>query len=115
MEPTQCRPEGAACVYGPGRRDPHTVLTPVQLPSLDVEALSLTARVLGHPALPTPVRDLVTVYAGAGAPDDLRADPCDLVARLAGLAGLLAPCPVRAAQLLAARLLIVQRRGSPRC
>lgn len=68
VESTQCRPEGAACVYGPGRREPHTVLAPLQLPSLDVEALSLTARVLGHPALPTPLRNLVTVYAGAGAP-----------------------------------------------
>jgi hypothetical protein len=113
VESTQCRPEGAACVHGPGRSDPDTVLTPLQLPSLDVEALSLTARVLGHPALPTPLRDLVTLYAGVGVPDDVPADPCALVARLAGLAGLLMPCPVPAARMLAARLVILQRRGEP--
>ncbi|MGY1836359.1 hypothetical protein ACI79P_14770 [Blastococcus sp. SYSU DS0510] len=113
VESTQCRPAGAACVYGPGRRDPHTVLRPLQLPALDVEALSLTARVLGHPALPAPLRDLVTSYAGVGVPDESRADAGDLVARLAGLAGLLAPCPVPAARMLAARLLVLQRREEP--
>lgn len=111
LEPTQCRPDGVACVYGPGCSEPHTILTPVQIPVRDVEVLSLTARVLGHPALPAPVRDLVTIYAGVDVPDDLPAHAGDLVARMAGLAGLLMPCPVPAARSLAARLLVAQRWG----
>ncbi|MGY1827589.1 hypothetical protein [Blastococcus sp. SYSU DS0541] len=113
LEPTQrCsarRPE----VYGPHAPEPHVVLTPVRLPGPDVGALSLSARVLGHPALPAPVRDLLTIYAGVGLPDDLPADPRELVAELAGLVGLLDLPATPGTRLLAARLLSAQRRGQP--
>jgi hypothetical protein len=113
LRPTQSRPARSACVYGPDRAQAHTVLTSVRLPAADVGALSLTARVLGSPALPTPVRDLLTIYASIGCPDDVPADPRHLVAKLAGLAGLLDLPTPPGARRLAARLLVAQRRGIP--
>jgi hypothetical protein len=112
LRPTQSRPARSACVYGPDRLQAHTVLTPVRLPAADVGVLSLTARVLGSPALPTPVRDLLTIYASVGRPDDVPADPRHLVAKLAGLAGVLDLPPLPGARRLAARLLIARRRGT---
>jgi hypothetical protein len=113
LEPTQGCAARMPDVYGPDDAEPHTVLTPVRLPGADVGTLSLTARVLGHPALPVPVRDLLTVYAGLGLPDDLPADPRNLVPELAGLAGLLDLPDTPGTRMLAARLLLVRRRGEP--
>jgi hypothetical protein len=113
LRPTQCRPVRSDCVYGPDRLAAHTVLTPVRLPAADVGVLSLTARVLGSPALSTPVRDLLTIYASVGCPDDVPADPRHLVAKLAGLAGLLDLPTPPGARRLAARLILARRRGTP--
>jgi hypothetical protein len=113
LEPTQGCSAVLPAIHGPGDPEPHAVLVPVRLPGPDVGALGLIARVLGHPALPSPVRDLLTVYAGVDLPDDVPADPRDLVAELAGVAGLLDLPASPGAGMLAARLLIVRRRGRP--
>jgi hypothetical protein len=113
LRPTQCLSACSDPIRSPDGRVRHTVLTPVRLPRADVGTLSRVARVLGHPALPTPIRDLLTVYASVSRPDDALGDPRELVAGLAGLAGVLDLPATPATRLVAARLLLARRRAEP--
>lgn len=94
-------------LLGPDGAYEHPRVSMVALQSGDVEVLSATARILGHPALLSDVADVVESYARALVGDAYTCQPPyrpELISLVARVAGLLDLAPTRDTELLVSRL-----------
>ncbi len=104
LAPTQSRGPGCGRLLAPDVRYEHAPLTALTLPAADIDLLSATAAVLGHPALNAEIVDLVSTFAEQLGSGYRRTEPIELVSLLARLAGLLDLAPTDDTRLLTARL-----------